>query len=242
MISSYYNFWDYWQLYHKVTFDGVRRLIIINPGETEIDVQRDIYSAWKEWSLLEQNTKYLQALNTVGGEPTVGDQSLDTTFFLINGWRIKPQPGSYTLNLIGNIFEVDGQEIFVPADVNPFFPNNININTNTSVIVRRINVDTGEGGEGLTPEEKESLFNIENRVIEIENIVSNTDTSPLTATLVESEEEKLNDIYEKVRELWKIHGLDSTNPMTVNKQGRDVADIKQIFEKIGDDIKVTRDD
>ena len=27
---------DYWELYHKVTFDGENKLIIINPGESDI--------------------------------------------------------------------------------------------------------------------------------------------------------------------------------------------------------------
>ena len=43
MISSYYGFWDYWNLYHKVTFDGINKLILINDGETELDFQIDVY-------------------------------------------------------------------------------------------------------------------------------------------------------------------------------------------------------
>ena len=42
---------DYWTLYHKVTFDGENRLIIINDGELNINVKQDIYSDWKEWAL-----------------------------------------------------------------------------------------------------------------------------------------------------------------------------------------------
>ena len=160
MTSLYYGFWDYWELHHKVTFDGVNKLILINDGETIIDVQEDIYSAWKEWVALEDNIKYLLPLNTVGGEPTTGVERLDVTYFLINGWRIKPYPGSYDLLIIGNIFEVGGGSIKVPADILENEPNNISINTNTSVIVRLL-----EGGTsgGLTPEESETLYNIEGR-------------------------------------------------------------------------------
>jgi hypothetical protein len=32
-----------------VTFDGPNRLIIVNDGETELEAERDIYSAWKRW-------------------------------------------------------------------------------------------------------------------------------------------------------------------------------------------------
>ena len=126
MFSLYYNYWEYWQLYHKVTFDGINKLILINPGETLVDVQEDIYSAWKEWMLLRsvENFRYVNAFNIVGGDPLTAGQFLDSTYFLINGWKIKPYAGSYTLTLIGNIFDVNGGEIKVDADVDPLNPNN----------------------------------------------------------------------------------------------------------------------
>jgi hypothetical protein len=198
--STYYGYWEYWQNYHKVTFDGVNRLILINEGETDIDVQVDIYSAWKEWSLQETNTKYLKALNVVGGEPTVGDEKLDATYFLINGWRLKPYPGSYTLNIVGNLFEVDGGSIKVDADQNPLFPNNIAINLNTSVIVRRL--ETVVSGSGT-----------------FEGIV--------TASLEPTQEAVLYDIQAKLEELWRIHGLDISSPLTVNLNERIAGPITQ---------------
>jgi hypothetical protein len=234
MFSVYYGFWDYWKLYHKVTFDGVNKLIIINEGVTQIDGQRDIYSSWKEWVLLSDNAKFLQAINTVGGEPTVAGQRLDVTYFLINGWKLKPQPGSYTLNIIGNLFDIDGGAIFIPADVDSRFPNNINISTNTSVIVRQVQSQAIEGG--LTEEQNTALFNIEDRVIAIENRFN----QPITATLESSQSEVLNDIQLKLSELWKIHGLDGDNPVAVSKQGRLVDDISQIFVETEGVVTVSR--
>ena len=67
LTSLYYGHWDYWELRHKVTFDGVNRLIWINDGVTSLDMQIDVYSDWKEWMLLGDNTKYYSAFNTVGG-------------------------------------------------------------------------------------------------------------------------------------------------------------------------------
>jgi len=199
--STYYGHWDYWELRHKVTFDGVNRWILINEGETDIDVQVDIYSDWKEWVLLENNLKYFPPLNTVGGEPTIGAERLDVTYFLINGWRIKPYPGSYTLNLVGNIFDVDGGEIKVPADIDPLFPNNIAINTNTSVIVRQLTASGSSGGGSLDPDsivsaslfgaQESALYNIENRVISIENKITSGD---ITASLNTSQSIQLNSI------------------------------------------------
>jgi hypothetical protein len=70
---------------------------------------KDIYSAWKEWSILETNTKWFQALDTVGGEPTVAGQFW--TLHTFNKWmEDKTISGSYSINIIGNIFDLDGGE------------------------------------------------------------------------------------------------------------------------------------
>jgi hypothetical protein len=199
--STYYNFWDYWELRHKVTFDGPNKLILVNEGETSLDIQTEVYSDWKEWVLLEDNLKYFPPLNTVGGEPTIGAERLDVTYFLINGWRIKPYPGSYNLNLVGNIFDVDGGNIQVPADINPLFPNNITVNINTSVIVRQLTT-TGSGGGGtLDPDsivsaslfgaQETALYNIENRVIAIQSALT---TGAITSSLDASQSLQLTSI------------------------------------------------
>lgn len=92
---------DLWSLYHKVTFDGINRLIIINDGQSSINIEQDIYSDWKEWSLTRDNLKWYPALRTVGGDPTIGGNKLGATFFTINNWQILIN-NNVTFN--GNIF------------------------------------------------------------------------------------------------------------------------------------------
>lgn len=226
-ISLFYGFWDYWALRHKVTFDGVNKLILINKGETEIDVQTDIYSDWKEWALLEDNLKYFPPISTVGGEPTISGQRLDVTYFLINGWKIKPYSGTYDLTLIGNIFDIDGGSIKVPADVDPNNPNNITINTNTSVIVRQVDSNSGNISGSVTAslvqDQQDALFNIEGKVVSIYNLLQ----SPVTASLVSDQLATLNDIATKISEVWKLHGLDVSSPLTVTQTQRTFDDIIQ---------------
>lgn len=240
MFSLYYGFWDYWNLYHKVTFDGVNKIIWINEGVTQIDVQKDIYSSWKEWLLLETNTKYLQAIDTVGGEPTIQGQFLDVTYFLINGWKLKPQPGSYTLNIIGNIFDIDGGQIFEPAKIDPLLENNININTNTSVIVRQVRNEGSDVDltqiENDLEEKDQKLFSIENRLISIETLFN----SPIEAKLEQNQEEILIDIYRKVVEMWSIHGLDPNNEIVINNESRKVNDIIQDITTLDDEVTIKR--
>jgi hypothetical protein len=104
MLPTYYGSWDYWELYHKVTFDGPNKLIYINEGETEIDVEIELYSDWKEWSLVRDNLKYEAAMRVVGGDPTPTG-FLGATFFLINGWRILLD--NQSVNFTGNLYSDD---------------------------------------------------------------------------------------------------------------------------------------
>ena len=115
---AYYQ--DHWNFYHKVTFDGPNKLILVNEGVTELDVKVDLYSDWKEW--VNENpddlidSVYLQAFRGVGGEPLPGGQYLGDTYFLVNGWRIKPYSGSYSLSINGNLYTEEGVSPYVPAD------------------------------------------------------------------------------------------------------------------------------
>lgn len=114
--SNYYNFWKYWELRHKVTFDGPNRLILVNYGETSIAVENDIYSDWKEWIKLEDYSKYPQAISVIGGEPLGGGQFVGATYFLENGWRIRPWEGTHQLTIDGNLYTREaGQSPSIPT-------------------------------------------------------------------------------------------------------------------------------
>ena len=95
---------DYWLLYLKVSFDGVTKLITVNSNESEIDVRDDLYSAWKKWSLTRDNLKYINAMRSVGGDPTVAGEFLGSTYFVTNGWQIVL---TNRVTIVGNIFSDD---------------------------------------------------------------------------------------------------------------------------------------
>jgi hypothetical protein len=89
MLATTLNNWNLWTLYHKVTFDGANRIIRVNEGVTELDVQKDIYSDWKEWvSSFNDNAVWLPAVRTTGGDPTVEGQKSGDIYFLINNWKL----------------------------------------------------------------------------------------------------------------------------------------------------------
>jgi len=97
----------------KVTFDGDNRLIIVNFGETTLDAKVDLYSDWKEWVLTSNNSKYPIAFIAVGGDTISSGAYLGTTYFLENGWRIRPYEGSHQLTITGNVYtrEEGGQPV-----------------------------------------------------------------------------------------------------------------------------------
>ena len=127
-----YGFQEFWEPYNpsynigpgapamgdqKVHFDGPNKLIVINNGITELDVQEDIYSGWKEWFEVRDNAKYEQAMTAIGGETITAVQKVGITYFLENGWRIKMWEGNFNLTVNGNLYTREpGESPYVAAE------------------------------------------------------------------------------------------------------------------------------
>lgn len=92
-----------------ITIDGPNKLFILTSGTTELDV-KDLLSRWKDWVLLSDNSKYLPAFNSVGGDDIdlgAGTQ-IPAYCFLLNGWRVRPDEANHTLAVTTGILLVDG--------------------------------------------------------------------------------------------------------------------------------------
>lgn len=143
----------------KVTFDGNNKLIIVNNGETDLDAEQDIYSAWKRWmtenAVYGLTSKYEQAFRTVGGDPITETQFVSPYFFLLNGWQLRPYEGNHLLTVTGNLF-VDGGG-------NPFTPTigsynvTINLVTSPQSLTTVISVS---GGTVLTDQQADYIFSL----------------------------------------------------------------------------------
>lgn len=96
-----------------ISFDGPNLLITLDSGVTQVDVS-DIYSAWKQWMLAGDNSKYLPAFRTVGGDPLSSIINAGAYYFLRNdyGWRVKPPEEDITIYLTGNLAV---QDTLLPA-------------------------------------------------------------------------------------------------------------------------------
>jgi hypothetical protein len=95
------------------TFDGNSRLIILPPGTTTLDVQ-DMYSRWKEWAVADSgvNLGYAQAMRVVGGDTTIGSNAISNYFYLMNGWKIRPQEANHTLTVTGTLIDEEESDPF----------------------------------------------------------------------------------------------------------------------------------
>lgn len=92
-----------------ITFDGPSKRIILSSGTVSLGV-RDLWSRWADWQALSDNSKFLPAMTNVGGNDI--DAGAGTKIpiyaFLLNGWRIRPQEASHTLNVSDGVLLVDG--------------------------------------------------------------------------------------------------------------------------------------
>lgn len=140
LLGLWANYWDDWLLSHKCNFDGIRKIITIHPEVSELSIKTDVYSDWKEWLMLRDNSKYLQAIRSIGGDPIGGGQYAGDIYFLMNGWKIYID---HSVNIDGVIYSEDGLSPYVNA-------NNTYIATNkVSNLVQTVSTGGGGGADDV---------------------------------------------------------------------------------------------
>lgn len=97
------------------TFDGENRLIKLSSGVLFVDTQ-DLYSRWKDWVMLSDNAKWIQAMRATGGDALVAPAVAPAYFFLTNGWRVQPQNIDHSLRVALNLYVDGGGNPFVATD------------------------------------------------------------------------------------------------------------------------------
>lgn len=132
-----------------ITFNGVTKVISFDTSTTSVDVQ-DIYSRWVDWILTSDNSKYLPAIRAIGGDPLPGGKALGLTYFLLNGWKIKPYEESHTLTVNGNLYSEDGSNPFIDT-VGDY---QVMVISSVSNLVDSVS----SGSSGLTTEEHDKLM------------------------------------------------------------------------------------
>ena len=93
----------------KVSFDGSDKSITILSSYSNISVKEDIYSVWKEWSIIPSNMMFLPAMRSIGGDPIGAGKFAGDIYFLINGWRIVVD---HPVEVTGVIYHDDNMDVF----------------------------------------------------------------------------------------------------------------------------------
>lgn len=102
------------------TFDYTNLIITLPTGQTEVDVERDLYSAWKRSQKTEDDpeTGAYPAFRTIGGDPLTPGIDAGSYFFIRNdlGWRIRPAEEDATVLITGNLAPEDSSlPILIPT-------------------------------------------------------------------------------------------------------------------------------
>lgn len=93
MNMFYAEFSGLWELNHKISVDVENKLIYVSPYVTTLDIKTELYSDYKEWYKLRDNSgKGEVAMRSVGGDPTTGNEIAGDLYFMINNWRVVYDP------------------------------------------------------------------------------------------------------------------------------------------------------
>lgn len=136
--------------------NGETKIITLTTGTTVVSV-RDLWSRWVDWLKIDDNSKHLSAMVSIGGvliDPSEGI-FIPVYIFLTNGWRIKPQESNHTITVNDGILLVNGGG-------DPF------LNTTGAYTVRikyqqpvqAISFSSGGGSGGLTTDQATQLLKI----------------------------------------------------------------------------------
>ena len=134
------------------TFDGTNKLIYVDVGTTTMPAST-LYTEWLAWSLLPDNTIYPIAVSKLAGENLGYGQFQSDYYKIMNGWKIVPYNGNYTLVVSGNLFGDAGAPIF-------------NLATgNIIIIIQSASNSVTPGPLGLTEVEHNHLMSLNTDVI-----------------------------------------------------------------------------
>jgi len=197
-----YYFWDYWQLYQKVTFDGVAKIITVNEGVTSLDIRTELYSAWVNWLSVGESTHFLNAMRYTGLDPIPTGFTGDT-YFLINGWKLYIDITK--VSVTGVLYSDNYPTAFFDYSGNPQYPMVVSSVINTVTILQNVITDNAASIAAATRVELTPELN---KINTLENGLT-----PNQLTMLQ--------------EIYALYGLDPTKPLLVTDTQRQAGTINQ---------------
>lgn len=88
-----------------ITFDASTKIIQLDSATVSAAT---IWSRWVDWFSTSDNSKYLPAMEVIGGNQVEGSIYIPSYFYLLDGWRIRPMESNHNLEITGNIIVQGG--------------------------------------------------------------------------------------------------------------------------------------
>jgi len=130
-----------WALFNKVDFDGINKIIYVNPEVTELDIRFDVYSAWVDWVVIRDNAKFMPAIRYSGYDPIGPGQYTGDTYFLTNGWKLSVDLSK--VRVTGVLYSDNYATAYYTPSLNPQYPATV------ATVVNTVNI----GVANVTPAE-----------------------------------------------------------------------------------------
>lgn len=142
----YNNYWDLWALGGKVTFDGINRLMYVNPDVTSLNLRTELYTSWVNWMELYDNEGFLHAMEYSGLDPIPGGFTGDI-YFLKNGWKLIVDLTKVAI--AGVLYSRDYDTAYYSTSLTPQYPATVAALVNT--VTNYQNVVTGDLSSIVVP-------------------------------------------------------------------------------------------
>lgn len=209
-VTTFYNSWELWELYHKITVDVNTKIIFVNPDVTQLNIKADVYSSIKElWSLpgAYLYSRFDIPMRTVGGDAIPGTSDfVGDIYFMINGWRIAYDPR--VVQIEGVLFsdDYDTPWVFI-KDLQKVYPAKV------SGIVQTVSTESIGGITVPTAQEiADAVWSKQVAALTDETTIGGKLANQV-AGLTEAQSTMLLEIY-------KLYGLDPTAPLIVTDTSR----------------------
>jgi len=93
-----------------ITFNASTKIIQLDSANVSAAT---IWSRWVDWFCTSDNSKYLPAMEVIGGNQIDGSIYIPSYFYLLDGWRIRPMESNHNLEITGNIIVQGGGDPIV---------------------------------------------------------------------------------------------------------------------------------
>lgn len=184
-----------------ILFDTSAKRIILDTGTVTVT---EIYSRWVDWVASGDNSKYLPAFRSLGGDDLGGGIFIPPYYFLINDWRIRPMESSHTLTVTGNLFVEGGAGDPIVPTIGNF---NVLIRSVVPVQAQAFSTSGGGSGATLSQIENSSVLAKQSKLVEIQSDISNVAAKVWESPVVNPLPGSSADILSKTLNITKFIGL-----------------------------------